>query len=176
MSNNQRNYEKVSGGSNNKRWQPHKEQGVVYSETNPATKEGYYLTKTELTARNPTTGKDDPFNVHEVQEVNPDGSLGECWDVTLGIGLDNTLKNIPLGTFICIKFKGKAVNPKTNRTYNATDVFQDKGAIPYNQLVPKETAAPASNATAAVNAGNKNPVNSNPFPEGNVDDDDQLPF
>jgi hypothetical protein len=162
-----RNYEKVSGGSNNRRWEPHKSTNPVYDEKNPAKIEGYYSQVGEI-----TSGPNGAFTVHEIQTLNPDGTLGEAFDVSLGVGLDNTLSKIPLGTWICIMYKGKKDSKTPGRRFNDTEVFQDKGAIPYNQLTGKASVAAPAGSQAAVETGNKNPVSSSPFPE----DDDGLPF
>lgn len=167
----QRQYEKVSGGNNNKRWEPHKSTNPVYDEKNPAIIEGYYTKISEL------SGPNGAFNVHEIHTVTDNGMLSETFDVGLGVGLDNTLRNIPLGTFICIEYKGKKQSKTPGRSFNDTSVGKDPNAIPYQELAGKgivgiKEAAP-ENAASAVAAGNKNPLNTtNPFPE----DNDDLPF
>lgn len=166
---NQRQYEKVSGGSNNPRWEPNKSTTVVYSDQNPAKLEGYFLKSTER-----HSNENGDFMVHEIQTLNPDGSLGEVMDVSLGVGLDNTLKNVDLGSFVCVEYKGKKKSKTPGRTFNDTDVHRDKGAIPYNQLAGKASSAPAAESTtgsAPASSPASNAAKSNPFPE-----DDELPF
>lgn len=128
-----RTYTQVSGGSNNPRWEPNKS-NVAINPNNPPKIEGYYLNSNE---RN---GKDGPFTVHEIQTVNPDGTLGESFDVSLGVGLNNMLGKVQLGKFVCVQFNGKKNNPKTGRNFNDTDVFVDENAIPYNQLKDGDVA------------------------------------
>lgn len=170
---NQRQYSKVSGGSENKRWEPNKSNAPI-DEKNPPMIEGYYLKANEITG-----GPNGPFMVHEIQTLNPDGSLGECFDVSLGVGLDNTLSRISLGTFICIQYKGKKASKTPGRSFNNTEVFKDDNAIPHSELSGKGavvgTVVKESNKTVppATNAAKNPAANSiaNPFPE-----DDDLPF
>lgn len=167
---NTRQYEKVSGGSNNRRWEPHKSTNPVYDEKNPATLEGYYLRTMQ---RN---GPEGPFDVHEIQTIveNKDKTveLSEVFDVSLGVGLSNTLQNVKQGSFICILYKGKKVSDKTKRTFNDTEVMNDPNAIPYKDLSSApEMALPATNSNKAQ-GGKDVPAANNPFPE----DLDDLPF
>ena len=172
----QRNYTKVSGGNDNQRWEPNKSKEAIDT-NNPPKIEGYYLDSNE---RN---GKEGPFTVHEIQTVNEDGSLGDFFDVSLGVGLNKALGKVSLGKFVCVKFNGKKHNPKTGRNFNDADVFVDENAIPYNQLSGEiakgagienavNKATPVSNKTQPnqnkQNNGNK--INESTF------DQNSLPF
>lgn len=165
---NTRNYEKVGGGSNNNAWAPHKDTTKVYSDSNPAVLEGYYLRSNVVTQTPPK--KD--FKVHEIHEVNEDGSLGDILNVSLGIGLSNTLEKILTGTFVRLEYKGKKPAKNAGQSFNDVDVFQAKNAIPYMEL--SDTASgdlPATNSCKAQ-GGKDVPAKNNPFP----DDSDDLPF
>lgn len=164
---NERQFEQVNGGSNNERWQPQKEQGVLYSDKNPAVLEGYFI------LRNPVSHQGKNWYVHEIHTLNDDGSLGKVKDVVLGIGLQNTLEKIDLGTYIRLEYKGKKPAKTPGQIFNDVSVAKDPNAIPYAQLSGVSAKVAPSTATAGVGAGSKNPV-SNPFPEGN--DLDELPF
>lgn len=160
-----RTYDKVSGGSDNNRWEPNKST-VAIDPANPPQIEGYY---TDINER---VGKEGPFNVHEITTLNPDGSLGESFDVSLGTGTDSTLKKVKVGSWVCIQYKGKKQNPKTGRTFNDTDVFVDNNAVPYADMLKaagstatQSTTQPGKDVTATSN-------NANAFPE----DDSELPF
>lgn len=135
-----RNYAEVAaGGSNNPRWEPTKnEQTPNY----PMQLEGYFKKMSEL------PGANGPFNVAEVQMVNPDGTLGQCVDVSGGKVLDEKLRVIPLGSFVMIQFKGK-VQGKNNK-YNDWATFVDENAVPLHQVMglpapaqPFQQSAPA---------------------------------
>lgn len=169
----QRQYEKVSGGSNNRRWEPQKDASVTYSDANPAIIEGYYMGSTPR-----TSNENGDFLVHEVHTVDDKGALDESVDFSLGMGIDSTLQKVKIGTFVCIHYKGKKASKIPGRKFNDTDVFQDPKATPYKDLVNKD-GAPAALPPSSQTAGNvaKNPAAaavSNPFPSDG--DLDELPF
>jgi hypothetical protein len=157
-----RQYEKVNGGSNNRKWEPHKQVGVVYNDQNPAVLEGY------LARVNPISHNGKVFNVHEIHTLDEKGNLAEVFDVTLGVGLENTLKNIDLETWIRLEYKGKKPAKIAGQMFNDVAVSRHTSAIPYSQMTGVATKSPAPQNTGSTNSVS----NSNPFPE----DDDSLPF
>lgn len=165
---NTKEYEKVSGGSNNNVWAPHKDTTKVYSDSNPAVMEGYYLRSNVITQTPPK--KD--FEVHEFHEVNEDGSLGDILDVSLGIGLSNTLNKITTGTCLRLEYKGKKPAKIPGQSFNDVAVLKIKGVTPYMELLGTASVdLPATNSGKAQ--GGKDVVAKNsPFP----DDNDDLPF
>lgn len=113
-------------GSNNERWAPQKE--LNYNPQAPGNVIMGYLK--DITER---PGNNGTFNVAEIATVSTDGKLGAAFDVAGGKVLDDMLDKIALGSFICIKFCGKA-RSKTGNTYNTWEVYKDDNAIPFNQL------------------------------------------
>ena len=168
---NPRQYEKVTGGSDNKRWEPNKSTAAI-DPKNPPMIEGYY------TAVNEIPGPNGIFKVHSVKTLQPDGSLGEEFDVSLGAVIDDVLGKIKIGSWICIQYKGKKPSKIPGRSYNDIDVFVDNNAIPYTEMLGSKSgatttgsnSAPVKNETAQNNAPAAQ--NANAFPE----DDDMLPF
>jgi len=124
----ERNYEKVSGGSDNARWEPHKSTAAVDPNNQPKL-EGYYTDCKEI------KGPNGMFNVHTIQTLTEDGMLGQAFDCSLGAVMDDILgTKIQLGSFVCVIYKGKKPSKTPGRSYNDIDVFQDKNAIPFKQL------------------------------------------
>lgn len=155
QNNNQPKWEQVAGGgSNNERWAPQK--NLNYNANDPGNSIIGYLK--DISER---PGANGPFSVAEIVTVDPNTrSLAAAFDVAGGKVLDDMLNDIPLGTFICIKFTGKA-RSKSGNTYNTWEVFQDKNAIPFSQLgghvKTQNTNAPAfSNNAGTNNAPNFN--------------------
>jgi hypothetical protein len=144
-----RSYTEVAaGGSDNQRWEPNKNDA---NPSYPKQIEGYYKTTKEL------PGKNGSFMVSEIQMVNPDGSLGICVDVSGGKVLEEKLRNISLGSFVMIQYKGK-VQGKLN-SYNDWATFVDENAVPLHQLmgVPAPVQAPAFNQAPAAQQQSTNP-------------------
>lgn len=125
--NQQPNWTPVGAQSNNERWSPQKE--VNYNPQNPGNIIMGYLK--DITER---PGNNGPFNVVEIATVNPGTrTLGSVFDVSGGKVLDDMLNKIDLGSFICIKYTGKA-RSKGGNTYNTWEVYRDDNAIPFQQL------------------------------------------
>lgn len=171
---NERQYTKVSGGSDNKRWEPNKSTTVI-DPKNPPKIEGYY------TKVNPDMpGPNGPFAVHTIQTLethaNHEGALGEAFDVSLGAVIDDVLSKIKIGSFICIIYKGKKPSKTPGRTYNDVDVFVDNNAIPFSEL-NKSAADDTHQERNSIQAEKPQPFkdvaakNNSPFP-----DEDDLPF
>ena len=160
-----RQYTKVSGGSDNKRWEPNKST-VAIDPKNPPMIEGYY------TGINEIPGPNGIFKVHSIKTLEPDGSLGEELDVSLGAVIDDVLGKIKIGSFVCIQYLGKKPSKTPGRTYNHIEVFMDSNAIPYTEMLGVKKEIAESKPTATVQTESGVPPAANPFPE----DDDSLPF
>ena len=92
MDTGKRNWAEVSGGSDNTPWKPQatEKTGMAYDPNNPNNfKEGYLAGVKEI------KGKDSVFTVFEIQTMNPDGSLGEVFDI-----IGDTV-NVNVGSFCC---------------------------------------------------------------------------
>ncbi len=139
----------TSSGSNNERWEPNKL--VPFDLNNPAnTLIGYYKDSREI------NGRKGPFSVHEIVTVGQDGKLAKVFDVSLGKVLEDCLDKIPLNTFVCIRYTGKARSKSTGNDFNTVEVFQDSNAVPLDQRPdyaafihslnekPKEQAKPSA--------------------------------
>lgn len=154
-----RSYTEVAaGGSDNTRWEPTKNEN---NPSYPKQIEGYYKSSKEL------PGKNGSFMVSEIQMVNPDGTLGQLIDVSGGKVLEEKLRNIPLGSFIMIQYKGK-VQGKLN-AYNDWATFVDENAVPLHQLMGMGAPAPvqafqqAPVAQQQAPVFNQQPVQNKPF-------------
>lgn len=165
----ERNYEKVSGGSDNARWEPHKSNQPVDPNNQPKL-EGYYTDCKEI------KGPNGMFNVHTIQTINEDGTLGQSFDCSLGAVMDDILgTKIKLGSFVCVVYKGKKPSKTPGRSYNDIDVFQDKNAVPFNQL--KVADGVTSNfSTQPVNNGAGAGGQRNSGAAAPTFGDDDLPF
>lgn len=170
----QRQYTEVSGGSNNERWEPQKSNMPINPQAPPML-EGYYKKMREQ------TGSNGVFNVHEIATVNPDGSLGNEFDVSGGVALDDMLEKIAMGSFICVQYLGKVASKTPGRSYNNWKVFKDDNAIPYSRLAPQQmqqasTNAPVYNNQAPVNNGQQFPNQNQQFPQqGMTQQNQQFP-
>ena len=121
-----RNYAEVAaGGSDNPRWEPNKNDA---NPSYPKELEGYFKKFTELPGRNGS------FYVAEIQMMNPDGTLGQCVDISGGKVLEDKLKTIALNSWIMIQYLGKVAS-KGGNTYNDWKTFVDDGAVPLHQLM-----------------------------------------
>lgn len=117
----------VNPSSNGIRWEPQKSVGLVIDPNNPPALEGYF------TSFDQRSGPNGAFMSATVTTISPDGSIGDDYDVAGGVGLENTLRETPLNTYIRIEFHGKKTNPKNGRTFNDFKVFKDEHAIRYDQ-------------------------------------------
>lgn len=154
MNTGNRKWSEVSGGSDNTQWKPHatEKNGMAYDANNPANfKEGY------LSGSKEVKGKDDFFTVYELQTMNPDGSLGEVFDIIGDTVLKSRLEKIEIGSYVGLKYEGRThkkgypvASPwsQTN-SYHNWKVFEDTNAVKLQQLMGiKTNGAPVSNAPA----------------------------
>ncbi len=140
----QRNYEEVNAQSTNKRWEPQKPENAA-NQKYPTTLEGYFKKVTEM------KGQNGMFNVYEIAMVDANNKPTVCIDVSGGKVMDDKLSEVLIGSFIQIKFDGKKQPAKGGNAYNDWKVFQDKNAIPYQQVFGEAVAQPAQNAAPATN-------------------------
>jgi hypothetical protein len=146
-----RNWSEVSGGSDNTQWKPHatEKNGMAYDPNNPNNfKEGYLSGVKEI------KGKDGVFTVFEIQTMNPDGSLGEVFDIIGDTVLKDRLEKIEIGSYVGLKYEGRVhkKNYPTNSPWSQTNsyhnwkVFEDTNAVKLQQLMGiKTNGAPVSN-------------------------------
>ena len=139
--------------------------------------QGYYLGSKEIKGQD---GK--PFLIHTIHELDESGSLGRKSDVVGNKVLNDLLDKVKVGNYIGIQYmgrhhkKGYEGNWTQTNSYHIWKVFEDEGAVKYNQLggsdntEKKET--PAATTNTASN-GNTAATSSAPFPD---DDNDDLPF
>lgn len=155
-----RNFEDVTGGSDNPRWEPHKnENNPKY----PKVLEGYLRRLREI------NGPNGMFMVAEIAMVNPDGTPGKLIDVSGGVSLEDNLQKVPCGSYIQITFKGKKPSKTPGRTYNDWHIGIDKNAIPYATVFGNGAvtqSAPLQN-TATTQTGNAQPNQGWPQQGGN---------
>lgn len=140
-----RQYTKVSGGSDNKRWEPNKLTTAI-DPKNPPMLEGYYEKINEL------PGPNGVFTVHTIHTLNEDGSIGEAFDVSLGAVLDDVLGKTPIGSWVCVVYKGKKPSKTPGRSYNDLDLFVDNNAIPYNEMLKAVAGSTKSENTSQSTA------------------------
>ncbi len=154
-----RNFEKVGGKIDSTPWKPMavETNNFHYNPNDDANNimEGYYIERADIPGKDNKT-----FAVHKVHEVMPDGSMGTVWGVSGGMVLDERMENIPLGSFVQIKYAGRKHKkgiPVTN-AFSQTNSFHmwetaiDKNAIPYSQLTGKTVAAPVAQNAAPAGA------------------------
>ena len=176
MDTGKRNWAEVSGGSDNTPWKPQatEKTGMAYDPNNPNNfKEGYLAGVKEI------KGKDGVFVVFEIQTMNPDGSLGEVFDIIGDTVLKDRLDKIEIGAYVGLKYDGRAFKKgyesnqhwsQTN-SYHTWKVFEDKNAVKLQSLMGiKSNGAPVSNAPApqanAIPQGNGG-YQQPPAPQGN---------
>lgn len=164
MNQGNRNRAEVSGGSDNTQWKPRatEKNGMMYDPNNPANfKEGY------LSGVKDIKGKDGVFVVFEIQTMNPDGSLGEVFDIIGDTVLKDRLDKIEIGAYVGLKYEGRTHKKgyPTNSPWSQTNsyhnwkVFEDKNAVKLQSLMGiKSNGAPVSNAPAPQ---------ANTMPQGN---------
>lgn len=154
MNQGNRNWAEVSGGSDNTQWKPHatEKNGMMYDPNNPSNfKEGY------LSGVKDIKGKDGVFVVFEIQTMNPDGSLGEVFDIIGDTVLKDRLDKIEIGAYVGLKYEGRTHKKgyPTNSPWSQTNsyhnwkVFEDKNAVKLQSLMGiKSSGAPVSNTPA----------------------------
>ena len=161
-----RNFEKVGGKTDSTPWKPMavETNGFHYDPKDDANNimEGYYIERADIPGKDNKT-----FAVHKIHEVLPDGSMGQVWGVSGGMVLDERMENIPLGSFVQVKYAGRKHKkgiPVTN-AFSQTNSFHmwetaiDKNAIPYSQLTGKTVTAGAPAATGAAPKNSTVPAN-----------------
>lgn len=174
----ERSFKKVSGGSNGTPWKPHMTEANFMKMGDDPVKEGYLLSSRIV------NGKEKPFEVFSIQEVNPDGTFGQVYEVIGDTVLLDKFKAVPFGSYIRAEYKGrihkkairevKGYHPgapftQTNSFHN-WEVGVDENAIPYAEAA-KMMGAKVTTTQTPVNTPKPN-IEDVPFTE----DDSDLPF
>lgn len=153
MNQNQRSYEEVNAQSNNPRWEPQKN---MNTQGYPMMLEGYF--KKERTA----PGRNGAFKVIELATINPDGTVGNIYDISGGAVLEDKMGQVKIGTWVGIRYDGKVMSKSGGNSYNDWKVFQDHNAIPYQQVFGEapvqrtvQSASTHNNVAQQNNNGNQ---------------------
>ncbi len=168
--NTERKFTEVNAQSNNRRWEPHKNEADAKY---PKEVGGYFKDMRQM------PGSNGEFAVAVIVSVKPDGTLGEEFDVAGGSVLEDKLNQVAMGSYVHMKYEGKKPSKTPGRNYNDWKVFVDENAVKFAELggVAKvavaKTAAPAQNTQQNNTQQNGNNVvgnnSNNPaFKEGDL--------